>query len=483
MPGDVEDAYPLSRLQMGMLFYSENNAATPLYHDINSIHLRAPFQAELLRQAVEEVVERHEVLRASFHISRYSQPLQCIHRRAQIEVRLEDFRHLGPEEQDAALKQYLEVEKRRTFDVSQPGLLRIHVHRRTEDTFQFWFIHHHVILDGWSVASLLTEMFSCYIGLQKGGWEKKQKLSRHFREFIGAEIEVTKSEDARQFWANQLQGMKTATLPWKKQSAPEAEMRVLTIEIGEETSEALNAWARQLGVSVKSVLLAAHMRVLNLISGQTEVITGITSNGRSENREGEQVLGLFLNSPPFRMKLKGGSWKELVLETAKQEVALLPYRRYPLADIQMLAGGTSLFDVTFNFVHYHVYGDIMQVNGVEILGGEPFAFTHFTLCAGFMMDPVLSALRLRLEYNSSLVTSEQIESIGSYYQNVLRHMVKHPDARYEITRLLSGAEQQQLLVEWNGTGVEYPEETIVELFEHRWREHRERQQLSMTMNN
>ena len=420
MPGDVEDAFPLSRLQMGMLFYSENNAATPLYHDINSIHLRAPFQAELLRQAVEEVVERHEVLRASFHISRYSQPLQCIHRRAEIEVEVEDLRHLGAVEQEEALTEYLEAEKSRTFDVGQPGLLRIHVHRRTEDTFQFWFIHHHVILDGWSVASLLTELFSCYIGLQKEGWEKRKKLNRKFREFIGAEIQVMKSEEARRFWADQLQGMEAATLPWKKQSATEAEMRVLTVEIGEETSEALSTWARQLGVSVKSLLLAAHMRVLSLISGQTDVTTGITSNGRPENREGEQVLGLFLNSPPFRMKLKGGSWKELVLETAKQEVALLPYRRYPLADIQMLAGGTNLFDVTFNFVHYHVYGDIMQVDGVEILGGEPFAFTNFTLCAGFMMDPVQSALRLRLEYNSSLVTNEQIESIEGYYKNVLK---------------------------------------------------------------
>jgi len=465
MLGDVEDAYPLSRLQMGMLFYSESNAGTSLYHDINSIHLRAPFHGALFRRAVEEVVERHEVLRASFHISRYSQPLQCIHRRAQIEVGIEDLTHLDPEQQEEALQQYLELEKRRTFDVSRPGLLRIHVHRRTEHTFQFWFIHHHVILDGWSVASLLTEMFSCYIGLQKGGWEKKQKLSRQFREFIGAEIEVIKSEEARQFWANQLQGMEAATLPWKKQRTPEAEMRVLTVEIGEKTSNAVNAWARQLGVSVKSVLLAAHMRVLSLISGQTEAITGITANGRSETREGEQVLGLFLNSPPFRMKLKGGTWKELVLETAKQEVALLPYRRYPLADIQLLAGGASLFDVTFNFVHYHVYSDIVQVDGIEILGGEPFAFTNFTLCAGFMMDPVLSTLRLRLEYNSSRVTNEQIESIEGYYKNVLKHMVRCPDARYETASLLSEAERQQLLIAWNGAAAGSPKETLVELFE------------------
>jgi amino acid adenylation domain-containing protein len=464
LPWNVEDAYPLSRLQMGMLFHSEYNSETPLYHDINSFHLRAPLQAELLRRAVEEVVERHEILRASFHISRYSQPLQCVHPRAEIEVEVDDLRYLGAMQQEEALAEYLEAEKHRAFDVGQPGLLRIHVHLRTEDTFQFWFIHHHVILDGWSVASLLTELFSCYIGLQKGGWEKRKKLSRQFRDFIGVEIDVMKSEEARRFWTDQLQGMETATLPWKKQSAVEAKMRALTVEIGEETSEALSAWAREMEVSVKSVLLAAHMRVLNLISGQRDVITGVTSNGRPESREGEQVLGLFLNSPPFRMKLSGGSWKELVQETARQEVAILPYRRYPLADIQMLAGGMNLFDITFNFVHYHVYGDIVKVDGVEVLGGEPFAFTNFTLCAGFMMDPVQSTLRLRLEYNSSLASNKQIEFIEGYYQKVLRHMVGYPNARYETADLLSEAERQQLL-EWSGTAVEYSNKTVVELFE------------------
>ena len=464
LPADVEDAYPLSRLQMGMLFHSECNAETPLYHDINSIHLRAPLQVEVLRQAVEEVIERHEVLRASFHVTGYTQPLQCIHRGAEIEVEVEDLRSLGVEEQAEALKNYLEAEKRRIFDVGRPGLLRIHVHRRAEDTFQFWFIHHHVILDGWSVASLLTELFRCYVGLRKGNWENK-RLGRQFREFIKAEMEIVKSKEAQQFWTEKLRGMETAAFPWDKQKTTEARMQVLTVEIGKETSEALNTWARHIGVSMKNVLLAAHMRVLSLISGQTDVVSGVTSNGRPESSEGEQVLGLFLNSLPFRMNLTGGTWKELVQETAKQEVALLPYRRYPLADIQMLAGGDSLFDVTFNFVHYHVYSDIVAVDGLEVLGGEPFAFTNFTLCAGFMMDPALSTLRLRLEYNSSLVTNEQIESIRDYYQDVLKHMVRYPDVRYEVTPLLSKAERQQLLVEWNGTTVEYPNETVVELFE------------------
>lgn len=464
VPQGVEDAYPLSRLQAGMLFHSEFNEKTPLYHVIRSIHLRAPLDAEVLRQAVAELVERHEVLRTSFHLSGDSQPLQWVHRRAEIEVEVEDLRHLGTEEQEEILQEWMEVEKRRRFDVSHAGLLRFHVHRKTEESFQFWLTHHHVILDGWSLASLLTELFGCYLELLKGKWVKRKKLSRHFREFIEAELKVVKSEEARGFWAEQLREMEIANLPWEKQRTAEGEMRTLAVPIEADTSEALNGWARQMGVSLKSVLLAAHVRVLNLISGQTDVITGMTSDGRVERREGEQVLGLFLNSLPFRMRLRGGSWKDLVQETAEQEAALLPYRRYPLVDIQMLAGRTSLFDVTFNFIHFHIYREIERT-GVEVLGGMPFAFTNFTLSADFSLHPVLSTLQLVLEHSSLLVTEEQIQSIAGYYQNVLNQMVRYPDARYEITCLLSEAERQQLAVEWNRTAVEYPKQTVVELFE------------------
>ena len=464
LPEDVEDAYPLSRLQAGMLFHDEYSSGTPLYHNISSFHLRAPFEAEVFRRVVDELVERHEVLRTSFHITGYSQPLQCVHRKTKVEVEVEvgDLRHLSAGEQAEALEVWKEEEKRRRFDVDHPGLLRFHLHRRTEESFQFSLTEHHVILDGWSVASLLTELFGCYFGLLRGEWRKRERLASHFRDFISAEMEIVRSEEARQFWQRQLSGMEVANLPWEKQhSAETAIMKALSVPITPETSKGLIEWARQLGVSLKSTLLAAHVRVLSLITGQQDVMTGTTSNGRMESRDAEQVLGLFLNSPPFRIQLTGGSWKDLVKETAELEVALLSYHRYPLADIQILAAGAALFDVNFNFVHFHIYRELEQVQGVEVLDGDTFAFTNFALDAAFSLDPVQSNLQLLLSYNSSTVKKEQIEAIGRYYQNALKAMVRDPDGRYEITSLLSEEERDQVLYMWNRTATDYPQDRCV----------------------
>src|SRR5205807_6993595 len=116
-------------------------------------------------------------------------------------------------------------------------------------------------------------LFGCYFGMLKGEWKNAKRLGSRFRDFVGAEMEVLESEEARRFWQQQLEGMEVATLPWEKQRSEKAAMAGLEVPIEEKTSERLTAWARQLGVPVKSVLLAAHVRVLSLITGQRDVIS------------------------------------------------------------------------------------------------------------------------------------------------------------------------------------------------------------------
>src|SRR5262249_16342593 len=163
LPKDIEDAYPLSKLQHGMLFHTEYSPDTPVYYNITSYHLRARLDVALLQQTVEQMVRRHPVLRTSFHFIRYTPPLQLVHERGEISLQVEDLRHLSLEQQEEALKKWMEAEKKRGFDPRRPGLLRFHVHRRSEDTFQFTKTEHHAILDGWSEATLVTELFACYM--------------------------------------------------------------------------------------------------------------------------------------------------------------------------------------------------------------------------------------------------------------------------------------------------------------------------------
>ena len=174
LPADAEDAYPVSGLQSGMLFHSELSPDSSLYHDIFSFHLQAPLQPDALTEAVQHLASRHAVLRTSFDLGSFNEPLQVVHRSSEVPVEVADLSHLSPEEQAVALSAWMEAEKKSRFDWTRPPLLHIQIHIRSAETFQFSLSFHHAILDGWSVATLLAELFQHYFVLL--GYERWSSL-------------------------------------------------------------------------------------------------------------------------------------------------------------------------------------------------------------------------------------------------------------------------------------------------------------------
>ena len=355
-----------------MLFHSELAPEAGQYHDIFSYHLRLPFDEEALQATLRQLLELHPVLRTSFNLSDFSEPLQLVHEKVEVPLRIEDLRSLTPTEQEEYVAEWLAAEKRHHFDWRKAPLLRFQIARRDEESFQFSFSFHHAILDGWSLATMLTELFNVYASVLQGRRASNQApLSSSFRDFVAAEQAVLNSAEARQYWTTMLSEAPHSRLPRLGQSAGPSRVAGHSVDISGELSLALKALARTAGVPLKSVLLAAHLRALSVLTGSNDVLTGMVSHGRPETADGERVLGLFLNTLPFRRRLAGGTWLQLVQETFAAERELLPFRRYPMARMQQdLGNDTPLFEVIFNFVHFHVYEEMQNVGGLEVLGNE-----------------------------------------------------------------------------------------------------------------
>ena len=472
LPGDIEDAYPLVQLQAGMIFHSEYRPETAVYHDIFTFHIEAPLEPRLLQEVLQKLVARHPVLRTSFDLIGYSEPLQLIHRMVDVPFEVEDLRHLEKDEQERSLSSFREIEKGRPFDWKSAPLLRFHVHRRTEESFQFTLSFHHAILDGWSVASMLTEIFQHYAALVSGkiSLQEPSSPSSLFRDFVALERATLKSEESRRYWSERLRDSVSTKLPRLSsthESAAIEQTRTLDVRIPAEVFAGLKQLAWSAAVPLKSVLLAAHLRVMSLLSGRKDILTGLVSNGRPEVIDGERVLGLFLNTLPFRFKLSTGSWADLVRATFDAEQELLAFRRYPMAQIQREQSGRVLFETGFNFNHFHVYKSLPKVNNLRVVGGNLFESTNYTLSANFGLDAASSSqLQLVLSYNAGELNEQQVAAFGSYYAQALSAMAGDPDEHYESVVLLSSHEQQQILHEWNGTHKEYSSETCLhELFE------------------
>ncbi|HYP25734.1 MAG TPA: amino acid adenylation domain-containing protein, partial [Blastocatellia bacterium] len=461
LPDGIVDAYPLTMLQAGMLFHVELTPESPVYQNINSYHLRARFVPEVFQEAVHRVVARHPILRTSFDMTSYSEPLQLVHESAYLEVKVEDLRHLSAEEQEERLSAFVEREKGLRFDLSRPALLRFFAHLRSEDTFQFTLVENHAVSDGWSLHATLDEIFNLYFALLNGEEvSEPPPLTASFRDFVLLERAALESEECREYWGRKLEDYSPVSLPRSHAPSPvengSAVGRV-EVPISEDVSRGLVRLARSAATPIKSVLLAAHLKALSLLSGETNVNTGLITHGRPEVADGDRIRGLFLNTLPFDLKMKRGNWKDLVRATFDSELEMLPHRRYPIAALQRQWGRQPLFETTFNFVHFHVVEGLLKSGSVEVLDATAMMEeTNFLLGANFSMGFDPARIELLLDFDSSRLSREQVEEMAAYYSRGLTSMSADPSAHHWSDPLLPAHETRRLLVELNDTSSPVP---------------------------
>jgi amino acid adenylation domain-containing protein len=454
LPDGVKDAYPLTALQAGMVFHSDYSPETAVYHGVISHRLKARFDLTALQTAVDQVVSGHPMLRTAFQLSGFSEPLQVVYSQVQMPISLADWRERSPVEQEASLADWLRQEKTCPFAWDRAPLMRLQVHRLSDEVFQFTLSTHHALLDGWSDGLFLTELFNRYQALLQGRSEEVTLPALSYRDFVALERSALASEQCRQYWEKELADSTITRLPRlaSQTSRPAAaEMRLVSVGIPPETSAALTKLARLAAVPVKSVLLAAHLKVMSLLGGQPDVLTGLVTNGRPEATDGDRLIGLFLNTLPFRRQLVGGSWLDLVRETFDAERGLLPFRRYPLVELQRAHGGQPLFETAFNFVHFHIYQSLLADQALELVGSKSYSETNFTLIADFKVDLVTSQVRAWLHYDATQLSDGQAQSIAGYYARTLAAMATEPEARYEQFSPLSAEERKLLLEDWDHT--------------------------------
>ncbi|WP_338868536.1 non-ribosomal peptide synthase/polyketide synthase [Myxococcus stipitatus] len=462
LPEDVEDAYPLAAMQTGMLFESALETGAGVYQDMFSLHLEVPLDEPKLRQVLRELAARHAILRTSFDLGRYGEPLQLVHREVEIPLAIEDVRHLSAAEQDALLREQEERARRRPFDWDRAPLLHITLHRRTDTTLQLTLVFHHAIFDGWSLSTLFAEMFQRYAALLKGGASRPaEPLSVAYRHFVALERESLTSEGSERYWKDRLAGVEL-TAP--RAPRPQGEVPVFRqhkLLVPEPLHQALRKVASDTGVQLKTVLLAAHLRVCALLEGSASVVTGVVTNGRPEVQDGERVLGLFVNSMPFPMTLAGGTWLELIQEVGKQEKEMLPHRRYSMGQLKQHFGGQRLFRTLFNYTHFHVAGSVSRLEGVRLLEDMRFtAWMELPLGTAFSVDPDTSELHLQLDSTVTEEEAEQTGKVGQYYLRALEALTSNPRGRYLDTQLLPEAERRQVLVDWNASTA-FPDDACI----------------------
>ncbi|SCL25323.1 non-ribosomal peptide synthetase [Micromonospora inyonensis] len=487
LPKGLEDAYPMSVLQAGMVYHMTLDTENLPYHNVNVFRVGAPFHEAAFRQAVADTVTRHSIMRTAFDLSTYSEPMQLVYPTADLPVEVEDLRGMSAAEQEEYLLGVLDRERRSTFSPGDVPLLRYLVHRRSDREFQWTITEHHAVFDGWSLFSTQAETLRRYLQLLRDPQAPADPPPvAQFRDFIELEREAIESPEHRGYWAGKLDGYRPFQLPrwgngprgpkpgadydtptggevidgvrrWRFTSTGDASHRSTDTLIPPELCEAVLAAAAQAGVPLKTVLLSAYLKVLSLLTGERDVVAGVSTHGRPEDVDSTEVRGMFLNIPPVMVTVSGGTWLDLIQRTFAAEQEMLPYRRYPYAHMQWDVGTRSrLFDTSFLYNHFHVMSDVLGA-GVEIMDGrvenqaeyrvEP---NSFSVNAGVLRNPRSNQMLWRVDYYTDRVSDEMGEAMHRYYVAVLRAMATPTDSQEGFSPL-GAVEHDRLVYDWNGS--------------------------------
>ena len=426
LPADIEDAYPLSYVQRSLVFLSETSPVYEIY--VTSLRLRGHYDPQRLAACMRHAVQRHPFLRVSFDLVAFAEGVQRVHREVEVPFQVLDRRDMPAPEQARELHEWMLAERKRRFDWSSAPMLRFAVHRWSEHEFQFSLSD--AALDGWCVASLITEVLEEYAALCEGRpWQRTAPVTR-YADFIALERAAVADDDARAFWHDKARRFGAGALR-RPERAPLQGQRLqgrVSVAFEPELHDAAVGLARALSVPLKSVLLAAHMRVLSALCGR-RVVSGLEVNGRPEGEDGDRVIGVFNNTVALCLDLQDASWSALIRDCWRAEQELQPYRRYPYHQLRKDFGETP-FDAVFVYTDFHVYQRIVGSEAFQVLSASASDQTFFALTAHFNRDVLSGSLQLLLDFDPGQWSQDSVRALAQAYRDTLAAMLADPAAAH-----------------------------------------------------
>ena len=466
---NVEDIYPLSPMQQGMLFHTLYAAEGGVYVVQRAFTLRGNVDVDAFVKAFQDVTDRHPILRTAFVWERREQPLQVVREKVRLPVESHDLRGISPAEQLARLAQFLDADRRRGFDLARAPLMRLTLFRLSDREYRSIWSSHHILLDGWSTPPLLKEVFTLYQA-HVAGSEARLERVRPYGEYIGW-LQKQDGKKIEAFWRERLRGFSAPT-PFgvdHPASGP-AQVVDLRVSLSPEISAALQTTTRQHQLTLSTLMIGAFGLLLSRYSGEEDVLFGATVSGRSLPVPGiEKMVGLFINSLPARVLVEPSRPVVDWLRTLQsQQAELRDYEHSHLVVIQgqsEIPRGTPLFESLVVFENYPFEESMLQsLGGIEVADAKTSEESSFPLTlVGSFRGNIFS---LRLSYDRSRFDDAVAERMLGHLVTLIESLAGDPSRLVGDLPMITAAETRSLLAASHGKTTAYPTDTLIhQLFE------------------
>ncbi|MBX9257864.1 amino acid adenylation domain-containing protein [Desmonostoc muscorum CCALA 125] len=466
----IEDFYPLSPTQQGILFHSLYAPDSAVYCEVFSCNIQGELNISAFKQAWEQLLERHPILRTSFVWEGLKEPAQIVHKQVKFPWNEEDWSGIESITQQKRIETLLAAEQQRSLNISQAPLMHLTLIKLTKNNYQFVWSQHHLLLDGWSSSLVMDEVFAFY-----KAFSQNQNLSlkkpRAYRDYIAwlQQQDISKSET---FWRKYLQEF-TATTPLSVDHASSnlsnenKQYKQQNLKLSTAETLALESFARQQQLTLNTLIQGTWAILLNRYSGENDVVFGTVVSGRGGLAGTESMVGVLITTLPVRVCINP---EESVVSWLKQlqvqQNETRQYEQCPLIKIQKCSDipvGQPLFESIVNFQNYPTdFSKLQEVSNLKISNIRSFMHPHYPLTVSVKVD---SELLLEIFYESSRFESTTIKRMLGHFCTLLLGMTANQQQRVKDLPLLTAQEHHKLLIDWNNTQIDYPQKCIHQLFE------------------
>jgi amino acid adenylation domain-containing protein len=460
--------FPLSFAQQRLWFLHQLTPSNPFYNVPTAIHLSGTLSLTALERSFQEIVRRHTALRTTF-VNRGGEPIQIVNPNTEVKLAVINLQTIAIPDRERISQQIATTEAQHAFDLAHDLLLRVTLLQFSPTEAVLLLTMHHIVADGWSLGVLIRELASCYSAFVAGRSPDLPPLTMQYTDYAAWQrrwLQGEVLESQLNYWRKQLQDLPVLKLPsdLPRPSVQTYQGATYPLQIPAPLTQELLELSQQSGSSLFMTLLAAFQTLLYRYTEQEDIAIGspIANRQRSEL---ETLIGFFVNSLVLRSNLSGNLTFRQLLEQVR-EVALEAYRHQDLPFEKLVEAldpdrdlsRNPLFQVAFALQNAPM--QTLELPGL-ILSPAPLESrsTRFDLEV-HLWEPEhgLRSLWRSQEglsgficYSTDLFERDTIGRLIGHFQTLLEGIVTHPDTSLSDLPLLTPAERQQIIKQWNQT--------------------------------
>ena len=450
---DIEDIYPLAPMQQGMFFHTLRDPRSGVYVEQLQCVLEGDLDSAAFEEAWQQIADRHPSLRTSFHWEGLPAPLQIVRRRAPLPFEHADWRDVPEDERRRRFASYLAQDRADGFDLTRAPLMRLRITRVEERAFVLLWTHHHILLDGWSLARVLEEVFVVYDARSGGQAPSLPAVIpyRRYHEWLTRRDPAPSTE----FFQRMLAGFAAPTplrLPQRSKKS-DALPRTCDVEVqlSAGATALIAAAARRHHLTLNTLVQGAWALVLGRYSGERDVVYGVTVAGRPAELQGaDAMVGLFINTLPMRVTCRPDEPALAWLERLQADLMdMRQHEAMPLIEAQRLSDvprGQALFETIVVFENYPLH-DTMRAgrSGLTARDVRAIEQTNYGLTATAAPGKELS---LMLSFDSGRFEEGAVRGMVEHWRGALEALAAQPERPLATVPMLSEEERIRVLALW-----------------------------------